>query len=275
VSADYFATMGIPLLRGRAFTAADREGGPAVALVDELTARRLWPNADAIGQRFRPVWMKPWVTVVGVVGSVKRDSLSSAGEISVYLPTTQTAGFWFPTQMTLVIRTDAHLGDLAPRVRSAVGSIDATVPVGAPRLVATLVSDSAARTRFTVVLLATFAFIALALGAVGIYGVVAYAVSRRTQEIGVRMALGARATDVLAMVLRAGGLLTITGVALGTAIALASSRVLAGLLFGVTPSDPMVFIAVPSLLAAVAVGACAIPARRAARVDPVVALRSE
>jgi putative ABC transport system permease protein len=275
VSAGYFATMGIPLVRGRAFTAADRDDGPAVALVDELTARRLWPNADPIGQRFRPVWMKAWVTVVGVVGSVKRDSLSSAGEISVYLPTTHTAGFWFPTQMTLVIRTDARLDDLAPRVRRAVARVDATVPVSTPRLVATLVSDSAARTRFTVVLLATFAFVALALGAVGIYGVVAYAVSRRMREIGVRMALGARATDVLAMVLRAGGLLAIAGVALGTAIALVSSRVLAGFLFGVTPSDPMVFIAVPALLAAVAVGACAIPARRAARVDPVVALRSE
>jgi predicted permease len=275
VSSDYFATMGIPLIRGRALTAADRDGGPAVALVDEFTAKRLWPNADPIGQRFRPVWMKPWVTVVGVVGSVKRDSLSSAGEISVYMPTTHTAGFWFPTQMTLVVRTDARAGDLAPSIRSAVARIDATVPVGIPRLVATLVSDSAARTRFTVVLLATFAFVALALGAVGIYGVVAYAVSRRTREIGVRMALGARATDVLGMVLRAGGWLTAAGVALGTVIALAASRLLAGFLFGVTPNDPAVFIAVPALLAAVAVGACAIPARRAARVDPVVALRSE
>ena len=275
VSPDYFVTMGIPLLRGRALTAMDREGGPAVALVDEFTAQRLWPNADPIGQRFRPVWMKPWITVVGVVGSVKRDSLSSAGEIAIYLPTTHAAGLWFPTQMTLVIRTDARLDAITPRVRSAIASVDATVPVNAPRLVATLVSDSAARTRFTVILLATFAIVALSLGAVGIYGVVAYAVARRTREIGVRMALGARGSDVLAMVLRAGGILTAAGVVLGTVIAFAASRALAGFLFGVTPSDPVVFTAVPALLAAVALGACAIPARRAARVDPVVALRAD
>jgi predicted permease len=275
VSPEYFEAMGIPLVRGRALSAADRDGGPTVAVVDEFTARRLWPDADPIGQRFRAVWMKPWVTVVGVVGSVKRDSLSSAGEVSVYLPTTHTAGFSFPTQMTLVVRSEARVADLAPRIRSAVGRVDATVPVSPPRLVATLVSNSVARARFTVVLLATFALVALSLGAVGIYGVVAYAVARRTREIGVRMALGARATDVLAMVLRSGGSLTAAGVALGTVAALAASRLLSGFLFGVTPSDPAVFIAVPALLGAVAVGACAIPARRAARVDPVVALRSD
>jgi ABC-type antimicrobial peptide transport system permease subunit len=177
--------------------------------------------------------------------------------------------------MTLVVRSEARVADLAPRIRSAVGRVDATVPVSPPRLVATLVSNSAARARFTVVLLATFALVALSLGAVGIYGVVAYAVARRTREIGVRMALGARATDVLAMVLRSGGSLTAAGIALGTVAALAASRLLSGFLFGVTPSDPAVFIAVPALLGAVAVGASAIPARRAARVDPVVALRSD
>jgi len=275
VSPDYFRAMGIPLVRGRALSAADREGGPAVALVDELTARRVWPNADAIGQRFRPVWMKRWVTVVGVVGTVKRDSLSSAGEIAVYLPITHTAGFWFPTQMSLVVRTAVPMTSLAPRLQSAVARVDRTVPVTPPRLVRTLIANSAARTRFTVVLLATFAVVALSLGAVGIYGVVAYAVSRRTREIGVRMALGARATDVLGMVLREGGVLAGAGVTLGIVGALAASRLLAGFLFGVTPNDPAVFIAVPALLGLVAVGACLIPARRASRVDPVVALRSD
>ena len=275
VSPDYFRTMGIPLLRGRSLSAADREGGPAVAVVDELTAQRLWPNADPIGQRFRPVWMKPWITVVGVVGTVKRDSLSSAGEVSVYLPTTHTAGFWFPTQMTIVVRTAAPVSLLAPRIRGGVARINGAVPVGAPRVVQTLVSESAARARFTMVLLATFAIVALTLGAVGIYGVVAYTVARRTREIGVRMALGARATDVLAMVLREGGLLAAIGVALGTAGALGAGRLLARFLFGVTPSDPAVFVAVPMLLGIVAVGACALPARRAARVDPVVALRND
>jgi predicted permease len=275
VSDEYFQTMGIPLVRGRNFEPTDGDSAPAVAIVDELTAKRLWPNADPLGQRFRPVWMKPWVTVVGVVGTVKRDSLNSAGEVSIYLSTRNTAGFWYPTQMTLVVRADADVATLGARVRAAVASVDATVPVKAVRPLGDLVSDSAARARFTMVLLVTFATVALTLGAVGVYGVVAYAVARRTREIGVRMALGARASDVLAMVLREGGVLAGIGVALGIAGALAVSRVLAGLLFGVTPTDPAVFVAVPAVLALVALGACVIPARRAARVDPVTALRSD
>jgi len=275
VSDDYFKTLGIPLLRGRSFDAADRSGASAVALVDELTARRLWPNAEAIGQRFRPVWVKSWITVVGVVGTVKRDSLSSAGEVSVYLPMGRTAGFNFSTQMTLVVRGTGDLSALRSGVRGAVAAVDPTVPVNAVRPLEDLVSNSAARARFTMLLLATFAAVALTLGAVGIYGVVAYAVVRRTREIGVRMALGARATDVLGMVLREGGTLAAAGVTLGIIGAFGASRVLAGFLFGVTPNDPAVFIAVPTLLGLVAIGACLIPARRAARVDPMVALRSD
>jgi predicted permease len=275
VSDDYFRTLGIPLLRGRGFTLADRDSTPTVAAVDELTAQRLWPNADPLGQRFKPVWVKPWVTVVGVVGTVKRDSLNSAGEVSVYLSTRNTAGSLFPTQMTLVLRIDADAPALTSRLRAAVASVDPTVPVKAVRPVADLVSDSAARARFTMLLLATFAAVALALGAVGVYGVVAYTVARRTREIGVRMALGARASDVLTMVLREGGTLAAAGVALGIAGALAASRVLAGFLFGVTPTDTAVFVSVPAVLGIVALGACVIPARRAARVDPVTALRSD
>ena len=275
ISDDYLKTMGIPLVRGRGFTDADREGVPSVALVDEYTARTMWPNEDALGQRFRPVWMKPWITVVGIVGTVKRDSLNSAGEVSVYLPTTNLAGFWFPTQMTLVVRGEADAARMGRLIRSTVASVDPTVPVKWVRAVDELVDSSAARARFTMLLLATFATVALTLGAVGVYGVVAYAVTRRTREIGVRMALGARASDVLGMVLREGGLLAGIGVALGIVGALAASRLLAGFLFGVTPNDPGVFIAVPAVLGLVALGACALPARRAARVDPVTALRSE
>ena len=275
ISDDYFKTMGIPLLRGREFTPADREGLPAVALVDEYTAKRMWPNEDALGQRFRPVWTQSWITVVGIVGTVKRDSLNSAGEVSIYLPTTNIAGFLFPTQMTLVVRSDARVEAIARRIRSAVASVDPTVPVKAIRPLSDLIDNSAARARFTMLLLATFATVAMTLGAVGVYGVVAYAVTRRTREIGVRMALGARASDVLGMVLREGGLLAGVGVALGIVGALAASRLLAGFLFGVTPNDLSVFVAVPAVLGLVALGACALPARRAARVDPVTALRSE
>ena len=275
VSDEYFRTMGIPLLRGRHFGPADGNTAPAVAIVDELTAKRLWPNADPLGQRFRPVWMKPWVTVIGVVGSVKRDSLNSAGEVSVYLPGGTMGGFWFPPQMTLVVRADADVPTVGARIRAAVASVDPTVPVKSVRPVRDLVSDSAARARFTMLLLVTFAIVALTLGAVGVYGVVAYAVARRTREIGVRMALGARASDVLRMVLREGGVLAGIGVALGIAGSLAVSRVLAGFLFGVTPTDPAVFVSVPAVLVLVALGACVIPARRAARVDPATALRSD
>jgi predicted permease len=275
VSDDYFKTLGIPLLRGRGITAADREGTPTVAMVDELTAKRLWPNADAMGQRFRPAWVKPWMTIVGIVGTVKRDSLSSAGEISIYLPMSNIGAFWFPTQMTLVVRAEGNATTIASRIREAVAAVDPTVPVNSVRPLQDLVSSSAARARFTMVLLAAFAAVALTLGAVGIYGVIAYAVARRTREIGVRMALGARAGDVLGMVLREGGTLAIAGVTLGIVVAFAGSRVLARFLFGVTPSDPAVFVTVPLLLGLVAVSACLIPARRAARVDPMVALRSE
>jgi predicted permease len=275
VSEDYFKALGIPLLRGRGFTAADRSNSASVALVDELTANRLWPNADPIGQRFRPVWVKPWITVVGVVGTVKRDSLSSTGEAGVYLPANIATGFDFPTQMTLVVRAGPSASAMVKQLRSAVASVDPSVPVKDVRPLADLVDRSAARERFAMLLLATFAAVALVLGAVGVYGVAAYAVERRTREIGVRMALGARASDVLAMVLREGGTLTAVGVALGTAGAFASSRVLAGFLFGVAPTDPAVFLAVPGVLALVAVGACAIPARRASRLDPVTAIRSE
>jgi putative ABC transport system permease protein len=275
VTPEYFRTMSIPLLRGRGLSVADRDGAPLVALVDELTARRLWPNEDVIGQRFRAVWVKEWVTVVGVVGSVKRDSLSSPGEVAVYLPMGQRGAFNFPTQMSLVVRTDRDVAAIGPELRAAVTALEATVPVGTARPMRDLIGDSAARARFTMALLATFAGVALALGAVGIYGVVSYAVATRTREIGVRMALGARATDVLGMVLADGGLLVAGGVTLGIVAALAGSRVLAGFLFGVTPSDPVVFASVPALLAAVAIGACLIPARRAAQVDPMVALRSD
>jgi predicted permease len=275
VSEDYFKAMGIPLLRGRGFTAADQSAGAAVALVDELTAKRVWPNADPIGQRFRPVWVKPWITVVGVVGTVKRDSLNSAGEVGIYLPASVATGFNFPVQMTLVIRSETAGPSLVRRLRSAVASVDPSVPVRDVRPLTELVSGSAARARFTMLLLAAFAGVALVLGGVGVYGVVAYAVARRTREIGVRMALGARARDVLVMVLREGGVLVTAGVVLGLLGALAASRLLAGFLFGVSTTDPAVFMAVPSLLAVVALGACVVPARRAARVDPVRALGSE
>jgi putative ABC transport system permease protein len=225
-----------------------------------------------MGQRIKFVWSKEWITVVGVVGDVRRDSLSAAAQPSFYLPYQQAPG---AAAMQLVLRTDGMELDetLASAIRSAVASVDRSVPVGAFRTMRALVDASAARPRFTTVLLAAFAAVALLLGAVGIYGVISYAVTRRTREIGVRMALGARRSDVLRLVAREGGWLTAIGVGVGLVIAVGAGRLLAGLLYGVRPADPLVLVTVPIVLAIVALAASVVPARRASRVDPVIAMR--
>ena len=271
VTPDYIAAMGIPLLAGRNLASADREGAPLVTLVDEVAAKQLWPNENPIGQRIRFVWLEEWITVVGVVGAVKRDSLNAPALSSLYRPMRQG----FPSSMRLVARAELDPASLAASVRSAVSAVDANVPVSDIRTLDELVAASAARPRFTMLLLGVFAGVALLLGAVGIYGVIAFAVARRTREIGVRMALGAESGSVLRMVMREGGTLALIGVVLGLAGAFAVSRLLAGLLYGVTPSDPLVFVTVPVLLTAVALIASLIPAMRAAHVDPLVALRAE
>jgi putative ABC transport system permease protein len=272
VSPDYLRVLGIPLLSGRAFETSDREGAPLVAVVDASAARTLWPNESPLGQRIKFVWSKEWITVVGVVGDVRRDSLSAGVQPSFYLPYHQAPG---AGAMHLVLRLDGDDLDetMSGAIRSAIASVDRTVPPGTFRTLRGLVDASAARPRFATVLLAAFAAVALLLGAVGIYGVISYAVTRRTREIGVRMALGARRFDVLMMVAREGGWLTAIGVGAGLLIALGAGRLLGGLLYGVRPADPLVFVSVPAVLALVAFVASVIPARRASRVDPVIAMR--
>jgi predicted permease len=265
--------MGIPLLAGRAFIEADRDHAPLVALVDQSAARTFWPGENPIGKRLRFIWLRDWMTVVGVVGDVRRDSLTAAPEPSLYVPMNQNA---VTTKAFVLLRVaaDARIGaGLTNAIRDVVRSVNATVPLGTMRELRTIVDDSAAAPRFTSLLLAIFAAAALALGAIGIYGVVAYSVARRTREIGVRMALGARRGDVLGMVLGEGARLAGFGLLVGFVAAFAAGRLLAGLLFGVRPTDPMVLISVPILLGAVAVGATLIPAFRASRVDPVVTMR--
>jgi len=267
-------TLGIPLRRGRALAPEDREGAPLVALIDEEAARRFWPGEDPIGRRIRYVWTPDrWLTIVGVVGTVRRDSLSAAPSPSLYVPMHQANA----VAMRLVVRTDAGLDpeSFAPALRAAVAAVDAAVPVGAVQPLRGVVSASAARPRFVTTLLGAFATVAVLLGAVGIYGVVAAGVARRRREIGVRLALGATRGRVLRMVLREGLTVTLAGVGLGLLGAAAAGGALRAWLFGVEPWDPTVLLLVPALLAMVSIGASVGPARRAAKVEPAGVMRSE
>jgi putative ABC transport system permease protein len=263
--------MGIPLLQGRALAHTDREHTPNVAVINETMAREQWPGENPVGKRLKPVWNNNWITVVGVVGDVKYDGLASKIEPGIYRPFLQTpAG-----DMSLVVRAAHDPATLAASLREAVTSVDATVPVSDIRTVDQLLSSSVATSRFTTLLLATFATVALTLAAIGIYGVLSYAVNRRAREIGIRIALGARRIDVLSMVLRHAAALAGLGTLAGLAAAFATTRVLETLLFRISPRDAVTFAVVPTFLVAVAFVAAYVPARRATRLDPVIALRLE
>jgi len=271
VSDGYFETLGIPLVRGRFFSVSDRAGAARVAVIDGNAARRLWPDADAIGQRIRYVWNQEWFTVVGVVGNVKRDSLSGAYEPSVYVPMSQS----FPREMRLLVSSTRDAGTTATSIRQVVRRVDDSVPVGETRALDDVVSGSAARSRFATMLLSLFAAVALLLGALGIYGVISSGVARRTREIGVRMAVGATRTQIARMVLNQSLVISAGGAVIGVVGAGAAWRWLRGMLYGVGAIEPTVMGAVAALLALVAVGAAVAPARRAAGVDPLVAMRAD
>ncbi|HKQ53230.1 MAG TPA: ABC transporter permease [Pyrinomonadaceae bacterium] len=272
ISPDYFRTMNIPLQAGRAFSERDRADAPPVVIINETMARRYWPDGSAVGKRLKGVAAGyPWLEVVGVVGDVKQYGLDTANTLQMYLPQAQS-----PTQhMTLVVRTGGNPNSYFTTVREKVWEVDKEQPVYNIRTMEQLLSTSVAQRRFNMLLLAIFAGVALVLAAVGLYGVMSYAVTQRTHEIGIRMALGARAGDVLKMVIGQGMLLALIGVGVGLAVALAVTRVMATLLYGVSTTDPAVFVGIPLLLSAVAFAACYIPARRATKVDPMVALRYE
>jgi putative ABC transport system permease protein len=260
---------------GRDLATTDRDDTPAVALVDAEAVRQLWPGLkleEVIGQRVKYVYLKDWITVVGVVGDVRRDSLSANPVPTMYRPLAQ--GF-APQQMRLIARGSADAAALAPALRRIVAEVEPTVPVGRVQPLAGLVARSAARSRFVAQLLAGFALIAVALGAVGVYGVVAFAVARRTREIGVRSALGASPLQIRALVLRDGTRMALGGIAVGLAGALATAGLLRAFLFGVRTVEPLVLAGVSATLLLVVLAASALPARRASRVDPLVALRTE
>jgi len=270
---DYFHTMGIPVLKGRAFTEQDKAGALPVVIVNETLARKYWPNQDPIGKRMRftgPIEKNPWIQVVGVVKDVKHE-LSLPVTEDYYLPHAQDA--W--QSMVLVAKTKVDPLALAAPIRQEVGAIDKDQPVFDVRTMREVRAISLALYSFSSVMLSIFAGVALLLAAIGIYGVMSYAVTQRTQEIGIRMALGARVRDVLKLVVRNGMSLALIGVIVGLAGAYGLTRLLASLLVGVAPTDVLTFSIVTFGLLLVALLACYIPARRAAKVDPLVALRYE
>ncbi len=270
---DYFKTMEIPVVKGRAFTDQDREGSTPVVIVNETLAHRFWPNTDPIGKRMRvdgPLAEFPWMQVVGVVKDVKHE-LTLATTTDYYRPHAQES--W--SSMVLVARTSIEPQALAGEMRQQVWSIDKDQPVFAVRTMEEVRASSVSLYSFSSVSLAIFAAIALLLAAMGIYGVMSYAVTQRTQEIGIRMALGARAANVMSLVVRNGMTLALIGVAAGLAGAFGMTRLLASLLVGISPTDLLTFSSVTLGLLAVALLACYIPARRATKVDPLVALRYE
>jgi len=265
--------MGIPVLKGRAFTDQDKPGAPPVIIVNETMAQKYWPGADPIGKRVRfnaPLQQAPWMQVVGVVQDVKHE-LQAPVTADYYLPHAQDV--W--SSMVLVARTKAEPLSLASDMRQQVWSLDKDQPVFDVRTMEQVRAFSVSLHSFSAGSLGIFAGIALLLAAIGIYGVMSYAVMQRTQEIGIRMALGARAADVLKLVVRNGMSLALIGVVAGLAGAYGITRLLASLLFGVTPTDLLTFGSVTLGLLLVALLACYIPARRATKVDPLVALRYE
>jgi putative ABC transport system permease protein len=276
VSHDYFAALGIPLVRGRYFEPRDGGEAPRVAVIDEVLAERYWPGGDPTGRRmalfFEGTPDQPaWRTIVGVVRHVKKYGLDGRVKEQYYIPAAQLPR----RSMFLVLRTATDPSASVASARAAVRALDADLPVFRVSTMEQVVDDTLTTRRFATLLLGVFAAIALLLAGIGLYGVISYSVAQRTREIGIRMALGAREGDVVRMVVRRGMILTGMGLVLGTVAALAVTRFLASLLFAVAPTDPSTFAAIAILLAAVAWLASFLPARRAARVDPLLALREE
>ena len=271
----YLRTMTIPLQQGREFGEQDTATSPLVALISQSMARQLWPGQNPIGKRIKfpgsEKYPQEWRSIIGVVGDVKQYGLDRQDPMQIYLPETQ-----FPTQsMTLVVHSSVDPKTMIPAVRGEVRALDKDQAVYKIASLEDLLADSLALRRFSMLLLMIFAGVALLLASVGIYGVISYSVTQRTHEIGVRMALGAGRRDILRLVVRQGMITTLTGVAIGLGATVGLTRLLASLLFNVSPTDPATLAIISFVLTAVALGACLAPARRATRVDPMVALRYE
>ncbi len=277
VSPDYFRAMGIPLQRGRFFESRDTAESPPVVVINRRLAEHFWPGEDPTGKRLKvgPVDSpNPWATVAGVVGNVRQGGLYDEPSFELYVPYAQEwRGFVAPRD--LVVRTNGNPEQLAAAVRQTVWAVDKEQPISNVRTMDQVMAGAVSRERFQTLLLALFATLALVLACVGLYGVISYAVVQRTHEIGVRMALGAQPGDVLRLVINQGMVLTLIGLVAGVGISFVVTRVMSEMLYGVTPRDPLTFAGVPVVLGVIALLACYIPARRATKVDPLVALRYE
>jgi predicted permease len=270
--------MGIKLVRGRSFTDSDDENAPIVAVINETMAARYWPGEDVIGKRFRVSGPSaPWISIIGIVGHVRHNAPTERPRAEMYVPHAQWAAAGASTRraMTFVIRTSGDAMGVLPFVREAAQSVDPNLPLSEVRTLDQIVSDAVSQARFTTGLLGLFAGLALTLATVGIYGLISLFIIRRRREIGIRMALGARRSEIIGMVLARGLTLVAIGTVIGLAAAAGLTRLVVSLLYGVSPLDPLTFAVVPSLLVTVAIFACLIPAGRAARVNPVEALRHD
>ena len=276
-TADYFSTIGIPIKRGRGFTENDRAGTPPVVVITEAAARQYFPGEDPIGKTISLGWRRSRSgpraggEVVGIIGDTKDAGLNEPNPPQIYLPMRQ----WPVSAMTVVMKTAVPPESLAEPARAQVAAIDPNLPVTNVRTLDAVVATSISQQRFYMLLLTIFASVALVLAAIGIFGVLSYAVSQRTREIGIRMALGAQGGSVITLIVRQAMLLVLCGVAVGTLLALLLSQTISKMLFSVTPTDPATFASVAAVLAGVALFASYVPARRATRVDPIVALRAE
>ncbi len=281
ISRGYFDTLRVGMMQGRSFDRRDGPDAPPVAIVNQTMAQMYWQNGDAVGRRVRPYLSEEWYTVIGVVADVKNFGVDKPTGTAIYLPYAQAASHnsvlkdFLLKSMYVTVRSSRDPAAIVSAVRKEVSRIDPALPLASVRTMEEVMSEAQSRPRFLALVLSLFAGIALTLAAVGIYGVISYAVAQRTKEFGIRMALGAQHGQVLRLVLRRGLLLIACGIVIGLAGSFLATRALAGWLFGVTATDPATFAAVAVLLSAIAVIASYMPARRATKVDPLVALRAE
>jgi putative ABC transport system permease protein len=280
VTPDYFRVMGIPLRTGRWFTASDESGGPPVVVVSATTAKRFWPKGDGVGQHVRFVGEKNWRTVVGIVSDVRAYDLENDQpdfmQGTAYVPYTPDATLEdgrLPAEMTMAVETASDSPEMRRVLRNALLALSPNVPISEIKTMPAVLADAQSAPRSTTFLFAAFAGVALALGIVGVYGVLSFLVARRSREMGVRLALGAQRRDVLWLVMKEGARFAAAGIALGLAGAFLGARLIASELYGVRPVDPLTYGSVAAVVAIVTLAACYVPARRAMRLDPMMALR--